>query len=183
MKIGLVRHFKVAHQPGCKRMTVDQFNEWVEIYNNSDIIPGDCDSTGHEWDVCLSSDLPRAVHTASLIYSGDVLYTEQLREVEIATTLQTGIKLHRYVWLGLGRIAWYFNHSSQPESRTSTLLRTKELIEHLERDFKASNVLLVTHGAFMKVLAQQLSLRGYRGKRIVHPRNGKLYVYEKDLNI
>ena len=185
MKIGIVRHFKVAYQPGRKRMTVDQFNEWVEQYNKSNILPGNFDSSGHEWNVCLSSDLPRAVHTATQIYSGDIIYTEQLREVEISTTSRTGIKLHRYVWLGLGRIAWYVGHSSQSESRASTILRTNEVIELLERDYGSSNVLLVTHGAFMKVLTQQLSLRGYNGngKRILHPRNGELYVYEKDPNI
>ncbi|MEK5279169.1 MULTISPECIES: hypothetical protein [Paenibacillus] len=48
------------------------------------------------------------------------------------------------MWLVLGRMAWYYGHSS-----------------------------------FMKVLAQQLVQRGYNGKRISHPRNGGLYVYEQ----
>lgn len=179
MRIGIVRHFKVAHQPGRERISGEQFNAWVEEYNQSDIELGECSSPEQVWDVCLSSDLHRAVCTATQIYSGDIIYTMQLREIEIAATSRTGIRLHRSVWLGLGRIAWYWGHSSQPESRAITLLRTTNVIERLERDFGSSNVLLVTHGAFMKVLAQQLTRRGYNGKRIVHPRNGELYVYEQ----
>lgn len=37
MKIGLVRHFKVMHKHDRKWMTSDQFNAWVEAYNNADI--------------------------------------------------------------------------------------------------------------------------------------------------
>ncbi|MCV4232421.1 hypothetical protein OHJ21_14650 [Virgibacillus sp. LDC1] len=31
----------------------------------------------------------------------------------------------------------------------------------------------------MKVLTQELSRRGYRGKRFVKPRNGAMYIFEK----
>ncbi|CAH1056052.1 hypothetical protein PAECIP111894_02205 [Paenibacillus pseudetheri] len=180
MKIGLVRHFKVGHQPVSGRMSGEQFNAWAEEYNQSNIESGEFSSSEQVWEACFSSDLPRAIHTATQIYTGDIIYTQQLREIEIVATSQTGMKLHRSIWLALGRIAWYMGHSSQPESRGSTLLRTQAVIERLERDFGSSNVLLVTHGAFMKVLAQQLALRGYNGKRIFYPRNGELYIYEKD---
>lgn len=35
------------------------------------------------------------------------------------------------------------------------------------------------HGAFMKLLDRELRRRGYKGKRMINPRNGQLYVYEK----
>ncbi|MEK3963967.1 MULTISPECIES: histidine phosphatase family protein [Paenibacillus] len=179
MKIGLVRHFKVDNQPRRGRISGENFNAWVEAYDQSDIKFGQFRSSEQAWDVCLSSDLPRAIHTANLIYSGNIIYMEQLREIEIAATWLKGIKLHHFMWLVLGRMAWYYGHSSQSESRTATLLRTQAVIERLERDFGSANVLVVTHGAFMKVLAQQLVQRGYNGKRISHPRNGGLYVYEQ----
>jgi broad specificity phosphatase PhoE len=180
MRIGLVRHFKVAHQPVSGRISGEQFNAWVEAYNQSNIESGVFSNSELNWEMCFSSDLPRAIHTATQIYTGDIIYTKQLREIEIVANSQTGIKLHHSIWLALGRIGWYMGHSSQPERRGSTLLRTQAVIERLERDFGSSNVLLVTHGAFMKVLAQQLAQRGYIGKRIFYPRNGELYLYEKN---
>jgi broad specificity phosphatase PhoE len=180
MKIGLVRHFKVAHQPMSGRISGEQFNAWVEEYNQSNIESGVFSNSELNWEMCFSSDLPRAIHTATQLYTGDIIYTKQLREIEIVANSQTGIKLHHSIWLALGRIGWYMGHSSQPERRGSTLLRTQAVIERLERDFGSSNVLLVTHGAFMKVLAQQLAQRGYIGKRIFYPRNGELYLYEKN---
>lgn len=179
MRIGLVRHFKVAEQPGHKRMSGEQFNDWVTEYNHLGIESGKFSSSEQGWEVCISSDLPRAVLTANQIYAGDIVYNEQLREIEIAAISQNGMKLHRNTWLALGRIAWYMGHSSQPENRNSTLLRTKKVIAYLEREFGSSNVLVVTHGAFMKVLAQELIHSGYNGQRIFHPRNGELYMYEK----
>lgn len=59
MKIGLVRHFKVIHILDRKWMTSDQFNAWVEAYNNAEIKQSDLDYDYSEWSVCISSDLPR----------------------------------------------------------------------------------------------------------------------------
>jgi fructosamine-3-kinase len=38
MKIGIIRHFKVKYKPKQKWMNYKQFNEWIELYNNSEII-------------------------------------------------------------------------------------------------------------------------------------------------
>jgi hypothetical protein len=37
MKIGLVRHFKVDNQPRRGRISGENFNAWVEAYDQSDI--------------------------------------------------------------------------------------------------------------------------------------------------
>lgn len=60
MRIGLVRHFKVIHKLDRNWMTSDQFNAWVEAYNNAEIEDSDLDYGFSEWDVCISSDLPSA---------------------------------------------------------------------------------------------------------------------------
>lgn len=177
-----MRHFKVTEQSGPNRMSGEQFNAWVTGYNQRGIESGEFSGSEEAWDICISSDLTRAVMTAKQIYAGDILFNEQLREIEIAAFTQNRMKLHRNIWLALGRIAWYIGHSSQPESRNQTLLRIKKVISDLERDFGSANVLVVTHGAFMKVLAQQLIRSGYNGERIVHPQNGGLYIYEKNIH-
>lgn len=182
MKIGLLRHFKVVSQPVSGYISGEQFNVWVDEYNQSITVSEDNSISEHDWEMCICSDLPRAVHTAKQVYSGNHIFTKHLREIEIvAATSLTAIRLPRSAWLALGRMAWYLGHSSQPENRKETILRAQVLLEQMERSFGSASVLVVTHGAFMKVVAQQLLRKGYNGRRIFYPRNGELYVFEKEI--
>lgn len=179
MNLGLVRHFKVDYQPDNRWMTSEQFNQWVERYDYSDICVSaflDCDL---KWDICLSSDLHRAVKTAEFIYEGPVIKTAQLREIGMSWPSQSSFKLHYYAWQILARLAWYFSYPSQEESRRGTGLRARQFIDHIEENYRESNVLIVSHGAFMRCLTQELLRRGYQGKRPYTPENGKLYTYVK----
>ncbi|BFH68461.1 MAG: histidine phosphatase family protein [Paenibacillus dendritiformis] len=179
MNIGFVRHFKVASQPDNRWMTPEQFNQWVERYNHSDVHAGaflDCDL---KWDVCLSSDLYRAAKTAQLIYGGPVILTAQLREIGMSWPGSSQLRLHYYAWQMMARLAWYLSHPSQEESRRESVMRARQFIDHIEENYRQSNVLVVSHGAFMKCLIQELLRRGYKGKRPYKPKNGKLYTYVK----
>ncbi|OPA73764.1 phosphoglycerate mutase [Paenibacillus selenitireducens] len=179
MKIGLVRHFKVTYTAQNSWMTADQFNQWVEAYNQSDVYPSANPNKGQAWDICISSDLLRAVATAEQIYQGPVVTTDQLREIKMNAVNQSNIKLHYNLWLLMGRVAWYFSHKSQAEGRMDTQLRAQQVINRIEDNYKDANVLVVSHGAFMKELTDELIRRGYRGKGFIKPENGKLYVYSR----
>lgn len=177
--IGLVRHFRVVvRRPKRAWLTAEQFNAWMDLYDYADIEPVDFDPNGQEWDQCISSDLPRAAATAGGIFPGTVRYTDKLREIKFAAVNLPGVRLHYNLWLLLGRLAWYFGHRSQPEGRQATEQRAREVADLLQAEYSAANVLTVTHGAFMQVLVKELRTRGYTGSRILHPRNGKLYVFQ-----
>lgn len=180
MKIGLVRHFKVIHKWDREWMTSDQFNAWVEAYNNAEIEQSDLDYDYSEWNVCISSDLPRAIQTAETIYPGPIIATNRLREIEVQSIHPLGnLKLHYHMWLLMGRLAWYLSHRSQAERRSETRKRAGHIIDWIEEHYRDRNVLVVSHGAFMKVLTQVLYSRSYRGKGLVQPRNGAMYIFEK----
>lgn len=179
MKIGLVRHFKVIYKPKNSWMTSDQFNQWVEDYNNSDVNPVGHIGNDPKWEVCISSDLSRASKTAEIIYQGPIIKTDWLREIGIRSVNQSRIKLHYNIWLILSRMAWFFSHKSQEESKTETILRAAQIINWIEDNYMESNVLVVSHGGIMKSLIQELFKRGYRGKGFIKPENGRLYIYEK----
>ena len=50
MKIGLVRHFKVAHEfPTGKSVTADDMNQWFKDYDAADIIYGTTLLDVEEW--------------------------------------------------------------------------------------------------------------------------------------
>jgi broad specificity phosphatase PhoE len=179
MIIGLVRHFKVTFKPDQKWMTSDQFNQWVEQYDKSDIRSTGNFGNGLKWDVCHCSDLSRAIGTAEIIYKGHITRTDQLREIGVQSVNHSRIRLHYYIWLFLGRVAWYLSHKSQKETRNETLLRAREVINKLEENYKESSVLVVSHGVFMRLLIQELKRRGYKGKGFIKPENGKVYKYQK----
>jgi len=174
----MLRHFKVKHETKKKWMNSNQFNKWIETYNNSEIIPPkNIDILGN-WDICYSSDLKRSELTAKLLYNGKIITTNDLREIRLKNIINTGIKLHYNIWLIISRIIWYFSKNSQEETRYEAISRAKKFIDLIEKS-NYSNTLVVSHGAFMKYLNSELRQRKYKGKMGFIPKNGKLVIYKK----
>lgn len=178
MRVGLVRHFKVICKPASSWMTSDEFDQWVADYNCSEIVPERVFERDNYWQICLTSDLYRAVRTAELLYQGDVIACSQLREISMCSFMRANWKLPHIIWIMMARLAWLFSHKSQEEGRVDTALRAKQMIDLIE-SYGADNTLIVSHGAFMKALSKQLKGRGYCGKGFLKPENGRLYTYEK----
>jgi broad specificity phosphatase PhoE len=180
IKIGLVRHFKVVDNTKTLWMTSSEFNSWVEYYDQCEIEIDECIEK-LDWDLCYSSDQPRSVKTAELIFKDSIITTNLLREINIsAAFIMTKIKLHRSFWLVLGRVGWLLNHVTQ-ESKQDTLLRAKRVIDEIELK-QNRNILVVTHGAFMRVLRNELIRRGYIGDNFLKPLNGKVYLFEREFD-
>lgn len=179
MRIGLVRHFKVNHEKPFSYMTSRQFEEWVRHYDQAEIFHMDKKGEEIDWDVCISSDLPRAVHTAEKIASCSIVESPLLREVPLAPFIKTERKLPFTIWNLAGRLAWMFSHPSQVESRKDTIKRANEFLASLEKEEK-KNILVVSHGFFLYVVAKELEKKGYAGPRKRRFKNGELYIYEKE---
>ncbi|MEI2400239.1 histidine phosphatase family protein [Paenibacillus phytohabitans] len=189
MSLGLVRHFRVQHKPERTWLTGEQFNLWIQGYETAPIQQPGHKSNMQKWDICLCSDQARAVHTASYFDAQEFVYTEQLREIGIAA-LQlgelklSGLRLPLSCWLVLARLSWTAGHPSQPESKAAVLQRAHMVIDSLAAKAEAAapegRVLIVSHGAFMKVLDRELRRRGYKAERMFFPRNGQLFLYEKN---
>lgn len=178
MKIGLVRHFRVADMTKTLWMTSSEFNSWVEYYDQCDIEINNIIEKMN-WDLCYSSDQPRSFKTAEQFFNDKIVKTTLLREINIKAFIITKLKLHRSFWLVLGRICWLLNHASQ-ESKQDTLLRAKRIIDEIESN-DSRNILVVTHGAFMTVVRNELKRRGYKGTSFLKPQNGKVYLFETDI--
>nr|WP_251376991.1 histidine phosphatase family protein [Paenibacillus sp. YPG26] len=126
--------------------------------------------------------MTRAIHTAGTIHQGDIIITEELREIDIRPFFNRNLKLHLNMWLILGRVGWILRHRSQ-EDKILTMDRAKKIITMIEdRHEKNEKVLIVTHGAFMTVLRRELINRGYKGGSFTKPVNGKIYKFSKRRN-
>lgn len=182
MRIGLIRHFKV----NCHKnlfMTSEEFKHWEESYNESDVTRNNVGLMNINWDKCYSSTLIRALKTANDVYNGDIEKNDLIRETIIDPIFKSKLKLPYWFWAVSGRLAWYFNHSSQEENKNITQKKAKEFVDMLEikaKKEKSENILIVTHGFFMFTLQKELKRRGFVGKLVSTPKNGTLYLYKRD---
>ncbi|KUG06656.1 histidine phosphatase family protein [Solirubrum puertoriconensis] len=179
MKVGLVRHFKVQKElVWWQRVSAAELLQWFAEYDAAGIEEAEVNLGGVAWSRCVSSNLGRAAQTAACIFEGQVQQTPLLREVQIQPLFRSGVRLPLVLWAMLVQVAWLLNHKSQPESRQQVEQRIAaaldEALQHQE------NVLIVSHGAVMRFLRQELLRRGFRGPKISRrPANGELFVFEQ----
>lgn len=178
MTIGLLRHFLVDYKQSQKIYNATEFLKAMERYENSPIIKKKIDIDSDIWDVCYSSTIPRAIETARSVYKNEIVLSDKIIEVPVAPFTFRNIKLPSFIWHLGGRIAWHKNHHSQPEKRIETLERINSFIEELSKH-SYKNVLVVTHGFFMRVFVEHLIKLGYKGTIDFRPVNAKLYLFKK----
>lgn len=179
MVLGLVRHFSVIMPEKKLFYNASDFSGAMDTYDRSPVKTNGVDLGGYEWEVCYSSSLPRAVATAKNIFAGEIIETDLIREVPMSPFTDSGILLPSFVWHIGARIAWFNNKESQPETRAETFRRIEKFVDLLEQSGKV-RILIVTHGFFMRVFTEHLAKHGFRGKIDDRPRNGRLYVYNKN---
>lgn len=180
VKIGLVRHFKVAKGlPKGRLVSAEELTQWFREYDLSEIKGKETDLQGIPWSICYVSDLPRAIATAKQIYQGKMVVTKELREVThpVFEEIWSG-KLPFLVWAILVRISWILNDRSYQETKVDVQNRITRFIDLIEQK-EENEVLLVGHAALMMEMRKELIKRGYRGPRIGTPKNGVLYTFVK----
>jgi broad specificity phosphatase PhoE len=150
---------------------MDQYDSSPVISNKIKINPG-------EWDICYSSTMPRATATARDIFNGETVEIDDIREVQMYPYFETRIKFPSLVWRFLARLGWYKSHHSQAENLNSTKERVDSFYKIITSEGK-NNILVVTHGFFMRLLAERLKKEGFKGRYDPIPRNGTLYTFEK----
>ena len=178
MKIGLVRHFKVLASKSNKRLNSDEFNVVMKNYDLSPVEAIDVNINSNDWDVCYASTLSRAVETAKTVCHGEIISTDLLVEVPLKAFMKTEFSISSIVWHVGGRIAWLLSSKSQIENILDTKRRIVDFINIIEKS-EYENILVVSHGFFMKVFVHHLKKRGFIGNIDFAPKNGKLYLFEK----
>jgi len=177
MEIGLVRHFRVRLALPAKRLVaMDEVVRWFDAYDAAPIESGAADLGGVAWERCVASDLPRAYGTAEAIFPGAVERRAELREIPLSLP-RTRIKLPFAWWAVCARLSYSFDAEARAELR-----RAEERVGALFDELLAGperRILIVSHGALMMLMRAELARRGFRGPRIVYPRNGKLYRFAR----
>jgi broad specificity phosphatase PhoE len=178
MIIGLIRHFQVDFPPQKKLMNSEDFRQSMEVYDSSPVIKKEINIDPDDWDICYSSTLPRAITTAKTIYPYEIINTEDIREVQMYPRFKSNLKFPSIFWGILARIAWHRSHPSQVETKNSTGERIDNFYKTISAGNK-KNILVVTHGFFMRLLAERLIKEGFSGKYDAIPKNGVLHIFNK----
>ncbi len=177
LKIGIVRHFKVnLSYPKSKRVSAEEVMEWFRQYDRADIVMQDPDLGETEWEICYSSDMPRAVRTAKRLFAGDVLESAVLRELPLPV-LSGRIRLPFLWWAVAVKMKQLTNRESKAKIRQARE-RFCEWLATLDESGH-ENVLIVSHAAFMMEMSRVLRKQGFRGPTLGYAKNGKLYMFEK----
>ncbi|PID48242.1 MAG: histidine phosphatase family protein [Proteobacteria bacterium] len=165
--IYILRHFKVKDFT-CKKLNSREFEEWEKSYDDGELeclhveIP--------KPDKVYVSEQKRALKTAQYL---KLKYekTSLLKEVEACAFMKTNLKFSKNFWLLTDRLLWFLN-LKKGENRKDT---AKRAIEFLDKIDETKSVLIISHGLFISVLIKELEKRGFRGKKDLHAKNGKLY--------
>lgn len=179
MIIGLVRHFKVDAPIYKHPLTSDEFNKTQHYYDSADVIKHDVDLGTTDWQICYASTLKRARETAEHIYKNEIVYTDLIVEVDAASIKKSNKKKSFAFWAIAARLAWLFGHKSQKESKKQTKRRCEKFYNELKLSGK-ENILVVSHGFFIREFASFLKKNGYEGKLEFSPKNATLYVFTND---
>lgn len=172
-----MRHFKVRHT-WKRSCTSDEYAMEENTYSLAEVIPQEV-QLPLRYNYYMTSTLKRAQQTLRyLIGETPFEITSLLDEVPLAPFITTQFRLSIYLWLIMGRIQWFLNIRRQPETRIDTIARSKALITKIGTTNK--NYLIVVHGFFLRILANQMIESGYSGKRISYMYNGEHSTYYKD---
>lgn len=172
-KIYLLRHFKVQDKT-TKKLNSQEFDKWVDDYDIYDLQYLDINLP--KIDKIFVSSQNRAIKTAKYLKQ-DFTTLDDLVEVEAKAFISTNFKFSKSFWLIIARLLWYLN-LSKSERREDTIQRAKKIVEMLEND-NNQNILIISHGLFLKVLQKELRNSGYNGKIDLKPNNGVLYRFWK----
>jgi len=177
LKIGLVRHYKVVKGfPKGLSLTANELNQWFEEYNASDIEIGNADISEIPWDICYSSDLFRAKKTAEYIYDGNIIFSSELRELK-PPLFKGNMKLPFFMWVIIARIRGLFDPIVKAEIKEGK----KRVASFFDQNISQhQNVLIVGHGGMMMYMRKELLKRGYKGPSFTIPKNGEIYIFEKE---
>ncbi|MDQ0228528.1 histidine phosphatase family protein [Metabacillus niabensis] len=178
MKIGLVRHLKVKKEKPTQFMTEGELFQWVQEYDGAEIEDYREHIEEVEWVQCYSSDMKRAVKTASYLFQGEVKQIKELREIPIYPFHLRNVKMPFVLWMFLFRFAWLMNHKTQKEAKAAVKCRVRKVIDQIESE-NEGETLIVSHGALMIYLNKELIKRGFIGPKLTRAKNGVLYLYEK----
>lgn len=181
IRIGLMRHLEVAMPMPTGWLSASDLTRWRTRYDEAGVNESPLETGGIAWQRCLSSDLPRAMRTAQLVFAGEVEATPLLREPEVAEFRTGRLRLPQAGWRWLLRAAWMTGHASQDAARREFLSRVSHVADQVIATAR-EDTLIVSHAGIMVFLRSALVRAGFTGPSFRLAAHGKLYLFERTVD-
>lgn len=176
--IYFLRHFKIKDRSK-NWLNSDEFDKWVKDYDTFELKYSDIVLPNNIDKIYVSSQ-NRAIKTANFLKL-DYETSDLLVEVPIKSFINTKFKFPKWLWLLIGRLAWFFNLTKN-ETREQTNKRVETFISDIDLN---SNILIISHGFFMMQLIKKSKLLGFEENIPLKLKNGMIYnmsIKEKYIN-
>ena len=179
MKILLIRHFKVKYSFSFFS-TSRNFDQAMFQYDQADVKTQNIDPGFKQYQKCFCSGLKRSIKTAEFLFGGEPVKTTLINEVPLVSSFKTRIVIPTVIWLLIGRVLWFFNSAKQPEGKGETVQRAVDFYNKYCQPDKGKelNIMVVTHGFFMRVLARILKREGFQGKPLFWVKHATPFLFE-----
>jgi broad specificity phosphatase PhoE len=172
MEISLIRHGKSKSTEN-NRITCQAFIDWVKKYDHNGVFeensyPEETLNKIAAANIVITSDLKRSVESAKLLNPNiKAISVPLFRETELPTiTKLWGVKLKPRIWALILRCLCFGGYSRGCESLSNAKGRAKKASELLVKYAQEhTSVVLIGHGFFNMLIAEELQKTGWKGKR------------------
>jgi broad specificity phosphatase PhoE len=182
MKIVLMRHGEPAERPALW-IAGQQFGEWIRSFDEGGIkeamlIPEEVRRLATTIKLVIASDQPRARQSAARLARKTVIDPD-LREARITQTFRTGLHAPAALWLGVARVAWWFDFAPSEEPITAARARAERVTDKLVGLAREhGRVLVVGHAIFNSLIARRLRTLDWSGPLVPPSRYWSLATYK-----
>lgn len=177
MKIRFIRHSKVLFN-WRKFYSTNSFDLACKEYDISPVEVGkkikiECESV-------YISNLIRTEATAKNLFQDniEIIKTDLLNEIPLKPFINTKLRLPTIIWMVMGRLQWYFNYSSQPETRKNSKERINIFLDDILS--KGQDCIIIGHGFYFAQMVIQMKRRAIYGDMRKRLKNEELRVFFKD---
>jgi len=111
----------------------------------------------------ITSKLPRAIDTATLLGFKSVVTTDLLNESSLPHPNTMFIKLPWSLFVVLYRIAWFLGYRNNAPGKSADVARAKACVSFISQYIQADRpVVLIGHGIMNRLIKKELSAQGWR---------------------
>jgi broad specificity phosphatase PhoE len=187
MEIILLRHGKPTIPP-LNRISASEFFEWVQAYNASGLCSSSKPTTeamshANSCGAIVCSDLRRSRESAKELNVDNIVLSDPVfNEAGLPVACWRTLKLSPKIWTLIFRVLWLLGYSRNSESFKEAKTRAADAVERLmELAHKHQRVLIVGHGVYNRILANELRRSGWIGPKSPGSKHWSLGVYVRKI--
>lgn len=184
MEIILLRHGKPKFPP-LDKLNASKFKDWVNTYNNSGLCATSKPKVNlikiaKQCNAFVCSELPRSIQSANALNTKPItLISSKFNEAGLPIANWHYLKLSPKLWSVIFRIFWFFGYSRNSESFKESKQRSSDAASILKQlAIKHNSVLLVGHGVYNQLLANDLRASGWIGPKRPKTRHWSYSIYK-----